>query len=325
MKKKQMKEFMESVIADLEREGRYSTAHVYRCALKAALAYGGESLHLQDITPEWLCNYQAHLLVHQLLWNTVSTYMRMLRAVYNRAVDAGLTPYIPHQFKRVFTGRKTNHQRALEREEIRRMLSDQDESKQPDRDESGRVDESEETPACSRRDLRWACACLELMLRFHGMPFVDLAHLRKSDLQGGYLNLYRRKTGMPLSVRVDTRSMELLKRYMSHDDTSPYLLCFLDGTLERQEAYKDYQRLLHLLNMQLHLLARKRGVCGKVTSYSARHTWATVGKYCNIPIEVISEGLGHASITTTEGYMKSFGSERLEDANTVIINYIFKD
>lgn len=311
-----MKEFMESVIADLEKEGRYSTAHVYRCALKAALAYGGESLQLQDITSEWLCNYQAHLLVHQLLWNTVSTYMRMLRAVYNRAVDAGLAPYIPHQFKRVFTGRKTNHQRALEREDIRRVLLKEDASGQPE--------ESDENNPPSIYNQRWACACLELMLRFQGMPFVDLAHLRKSDLQGGYLNLYRRKTGMPLSIRVDTRSMELLKRYMNHDDTSPYLLCFLNGALEGREAYREYQRLLRLLNLRLSQLARKRRTGCRISSYTARHTWATSAKHCGITVEVISEALGHASVTTTEGYLKQFESRILENANKKVINYIFE-
>lgn len=61
-----------------------------------------------------------------------------------------------------------------------------------------------------------------------------------------------------------------------------------------------------------------------ITFHSARHTWATVGRYCHIPIEVISEGLGHASVTTTEGYMKGFGNSRMDRANKVIMNYIFK-
>lgn len=161
------------------------------------------------------------------------------------------------------------------------------------------------------------------MFRFHGMPFVDLAHLRKSDLKDGYLTLRRRKTGMPLSARVDGRTMQLLERYRNRDDTSPYLLCFLNGNLEGIAAYKDYQRILRLLNSKLRALALWKKIPGKVTSYSARHTWATVGKYCRIPIEVISEGLGHASVTTTEGYMKGFGNNRMEQANKVIMNYIF--
>ena len=172
--------------------------------------------------------------------------------------------------------------------------------------------------------MEWARACLELMFRFHGMPFVDLAHLRKSDLKDGYLTLRRRKTGMPLSARVDSRAMQLLERYRNRDDTSPYLLCFLDGSLEGMAAYRDYLRILRLLNSKLRALALWRKVQGKVTSYTARHTWATVGKYCHIPIEIISEGLGHASVTTTEGYMKGFGNNRMDRANKVIMNYIFE-
>ena len=143
-------------------------------------------------------------------------------------------------------------------------------------------------------------------------------------MKDGYLTLRRRKTGMPLSARVDSRAMQLLERYRNWDDTSPYLLCFLDGSLEGMAAYRDYLRILRLLNSKLRALALWRKVRGKVTSYTARHTWATAGKYCHIPIEIISEGLGHASVTTTEGYMKGFGNSRMERANKVIMNYIFK-
>ena len=114
--------FMLSVITDMELQGRYSTAHVYHCALKSAVGYGGTSLRIEDLSPVWLHNYQEHLLRQALLWNTISTYMRMLRAVYNRAVDLGLAPYIPRQFKNVFTGRHVNHRRALKKEEIRLVL-----------------------------------------------------------------------------------------------------------------------------------------------------------------------------------------------------------
>ena len=118
MDKGEFYDFMLSVITDMERQGRYSTAPVYYCAM----GYGGYSLRIEELNPVWLGHYQEHLLRQALMWNTISTYMRMLRAVYNRAVDMGLAPYIPRQFKNVFTGRHTNHQRALKKEEIRLAL-----------------------------------------------------------------------------------------------------------------------------------------------------------------------------------------------------------
>ena len=283
MKTVYLNKFMSSVVAELEMNGQYGTAHVCGSVLRSVMAFGGEGLPVSGITPLWLKAYEGYLL-HKggkgLAWNTVSTYMRMLQAVYNRAVVRKLAAFIPHQFRDVFTGRKADHRRVLERDDMQKLLVERD-------------------PDITSPGMAWARACLELMFRFHGMPFVDLAHLRKSDLKDGYLTLRRRKTGMPLSARVDGRAMQLLERYRNRDDTSPYLLCFLDGNLWKK-------------------------VQGKVTSYSARHTWATVGRYCHIPIEVISEGLGHASVTTTEGYMKGFGNSRMDRANKVIMNYIFK-
>ena len=265
MKTVYLNNFMSSVVTELERNGQYSTAHVCGSVLRSVMTFDGDGLLLSGITPLWLKAYE-HYLLHKgekgLEWNTISTYMRMLRAIYNRAVVRKLVPFVPHLFREVFTGRKADHRRVLERDDMRQLLAEKD------------LD-------IISPGMEWARACLELMFRFHGMPFVDLAHLRKSDLKDGYLTLRRRKTGMPLSARVDSRAMQLLERYRNRDDTSPYLLCFLVGSLEGMAAYRDYLRILRLLNSKLRALALWRKVPGKVTSYTARHTWATAGKYCH--------------------------------------------
>ena len=67
------------------------------------------------------------------------------------------------------------------------------------------------------------------MLRFHGIPFIDLANLRKVDLRNGYLTIRRHKTGMPLSITVDAAAMKLLRRYANNDPSSPYLLNILNA------------------------------------------------------------------------------------------------
>ena len=323
MIKSELKDFMESVIAELESEGRYSTAHVYRCALKAALAYEGDGLCLENITPAWLVAYQEHLRTdRQLLMNTVSTYMRMLRAVYIRAVDAGLAPFVPHLFRCVFTGRQKNHRRALKGEEMRKLLAE--ELAEPAVAESASaVEPTEPATPSVRHDLRWARACLELMLRFHGLSFVDLAHLCKSDLRDGYLYVCRRKTGIPLCITVSPEAFALIRRYAHPDPASPYLLDILDGHLSGKAAHADYCRMLRLLNLRLSQLSRKRrlGLC--VSSYCARHTWATAAKYCGVSVEVISEALGHSSVTVTEGYLKQFDWDVIDRADRVTMRYIF--
>ena len=288
--------------------------------MRAVISFHGSgNLPFRKVNQEFLKKFETYLRGKDCSWNTVSTYMRTLRAVYNRAVDMGLAPYIPRQFKNVFTGRYANHQRALKKGEIKRVLLED-----VVEEEADRSSESEPAASSDSRNLGWARACLELMLRFHGIPFIDLANLRKVDLRNGYLTIRRHKTGMPLSITVDAAAMKLLRRYANNDPSSPYLLNILNGSLSGKEAYKDYQRALRMLNLQLYRLSRVCRLGKRLSSYAARHTWASIAKSCGIAVEVISEALGHASITTTEGYLKQFDNDEIEKANKVIINYIFK-
>lgn len=306
---------MKSRIEELEKEGRHGTAHVYRSVYKSIKAYEEREVEFSSVGYVWVKSYESYLEKRRLQWNTISTYMRVIRAVYNRAIDCGLATPIPHLFKHVFTGRITNHQRALAAEDMRKLTD----TALPDTYRSKPISKE------LFEELTWARACLELMLRFHGMPFVDLAHLRKCDLHGDRLVLLRQKTGRQLTVKVSKRAKELMEPYLNTDPESPYLLNFVNGPMEDAGSYQDYQRLLRLFNLRLAQLASLCRVYQKVTTYCARHTWATAGKYCHVPIEVISEALGHASVTTTEGYMKSFEESKVEEGNQKIMCYIFGD
>lgn len=107
--------FMKEVADGLQMGGNFGTAHVYRSSLNAIIAYcGGEDFTFNEITPEWLKGFEIHLRKRKCSWNTVSTYMRILRAVYNRAVDNNEAKYIPRLFRYVYTGTRAEHQRALE-------------------------------------------------------------------------------------------------------------------------------------------------------------------------------------------------------------------
>ena len=164
---------------------------------------------------------------------------------------------------------------------------------------------------------------LSLMILLQGMPYTDLAHLHKNDLNGGLLTCHRQKTGTELCVKVVPEAMVLIDRYRNYEPDSPYLLNFLSGTCSDKEAFEEYQGKLRELNLHLSKLPELCGVEGvKVSSYTARHTWATLAKYCQVPEEIISEGLGHSSLEVTRTYLKSFGGDELEKANRIIINYI---
>lgn len=170
---------------------------------------------------------------------------------------------------------------------------------------------------------------LTLMLLLQGIGFSDLIHLRNVNLKksGGkqyFLHFRRQKTGTELSIQVPPEAMAIIERYRSKDSFSLYLLDLLDGRSRGEEAYGEYRRQLRIFNYNLSRLAMLCGVDSPVSSYTARHTWATLAKYCEVPEEVISEGLGHSSLEVTRTYLKRFENEKLSKANLIIMDYVFK-
>lgn len=297
--------FMKHVADSLQVEGNFGTAHVYRSSLNAIIAYHGKGdFSFNRVTPEWLKGFEVYLRGRGCSWNTVSTYLRTFRAVYNRAIDRRMAPYVPHLFRSVYTGTRADRKRALDEEDIKRVFSKPQKS-------------STLTPALQRaQDL------FILMFLLRGLPFVDLAYLRKSDLRDNVITYRRRKTGRSLSVTLTTDAMNLLKKYMNHDVNSPYLFSLLSSHEGTKEAYREYQLALRSFNQQLMLLGEVLGLNDKLSSYSARHTWATTAYYCEIHPGIISEAMGHSSITVTETYLKPFRSKKLDEANQQVIDFV---
>ncbi|WP_303014398.1 site-specific integrase [uncultured Bacteroides sp.] len=296
--------FMNQVAKELQMGGNYGTAHVYRSSLNAIIMYHGKGDFTFDkVTPEWLKSFEIHLRGRGCSWNTVSTYLRTFRAVYNRAVELRKAPYVPHLFRSVYTGTRADRKRALDNGDVKKMFAG--------------LQSPVSVPA-----LRRTQELFTLMFLLRGLPFVDLAYLRKSDLRGNVITYRRRKTGRSLSVTLTTEAMGLLKKYMNRDTSSPYLFSVLksgEGTLE---AYREYQLALRAFNRRLMLLGKLLGLDDKLSSYTARHTWATTAYYCEVHPGIISEAMGHSSITVTETYLKPFHNRKIDDANKRVIDFV---
>ena len=297
--------FMKQVAVGLQMEGNFGTAHVYRSSLNAIIAYRGKGdFTFSEVTPEWLKGFEIHLRGRGCSWNTVSTYLRTFRAVYNRAVDSGKVLYVPHLFRSVYTGTRADRKRALSDGDMQKVFA-----KLPQY--------SAVTPA-----MRRAQELFILMFLLRGLPFVDLAYLRKSDLRDNVITYRRRKTGRPLSVTLTPEAMFLLRKYMDRDSSSPYLFPLLKSGEGTKEAYHEYQLALRSFNQQLILLGKILGLGDRLSSYTARHTWATTAYYCEIHPGIISEAMGHSSITVTETYLKPFRNKKIDEANRQILNFV---
>lgn len=155
-----------------------------------------------------------------------------------------------------------------------------------------------------------------------GMPFVDIAYLRKKDLKNKMLAYSRKKTNQYLTVEWVKEAQEIIDRYEQINPASPYLLPIIqqdDGTEQKQ-----YHRMLENINYNLKKIGEMTGLKMPLTTYTARHTWASIARDMDIPIPIISEGMGHNSIKTTQVYLNSIDVSKINEANKKIIRKISK-
>ena len=297
----------ELYIGRLRKEGRHSTAHVYKNALFSFCKFCGISnVSFRQVTRERLRLYGQYLCECGLKPNTVSTYMRMLRSIYNRGVEAGNASYVPRLFGDVYTGVDVRQKKALPAAELHKLLY--------------------EDPKSER--LRRTQAIAALMFQFCGMSFADLAHLEKSSLDSNVLRYNRVKTKTPMSVEVLDSAKEMIEQLRNKQESLPdcpdYLFDILRGDKKRKDvaSYREYQSALRRFNNSLKDLARVLHLKSPVSSYTFRHSWATTAKYRGVSIEMISESLGHKSIKTTQIYLKGFGLEERTKVNKGNLSYV---
>ncbi len=301
-REKNLADYMSALVNQLEKEGRPGTAHVYRSTLRRIQDFmGGRALPFEAITPQWLKTFQNYLLERGLQWNSISTYMRMLRAVYFRAVDAGLAPYYPRLFKVVYTGTRVTVKRAVD-EQVLRSLSEL------------------HCPEAGQETERARLLFL-LLFMLRGIPFVDIAYLRKCDLRDGVIKYRRRKTGTSITVKVEPQAMQLIERLRNRKADAVYLFPILSKT--GAEAYRQYQSALRRFNASLKKLAVLAGVACPLSSYAARHSWATIANYNNYSQELICNAMGHSSVKVTETYFKPYTDDRIGQMNQEIISKVF--
>lgn len=286
--------FMEALAGRLARHGRTRTSETYRAALGSFRQFRrGEDIALDRLTADIMEDYQAWLHGRGVVRNTVSFYARILRAAYNRAVEQGLTPD-RRPFRHVYTGVDKTVRRALPLPLVRAL---------------SRLDLSAEPAQDYARDM----FLMSFFLR--GMSFIDMALLRKTDLKNGYITYRRRKTGRLLVIAWTPEMRQLLGKYP--ENRSGYLLPVIRraGTDERRAC----RNAAYNINRNLKKIGARLGAALPLTLYVARHSWATAARARNIPLSVISEGMGHDSEATTRIYLASLDTAVVDRANAVII------
>ena len=286
--------FAADLIDGLRQAGKERTAETYFSAVNSFRRFcDGDDVALNAIDQELMIAYEAYLRRSGVSANSSSFYMRNLRAIYNRAVDKDLTAQ-RFPFRHVYTGVEKTPKRAISLKMVRQIKD---------------MNLSRRASCDFARDM--------FLFSFYtrGMSFVDMAYLRKSDLQHGTLIYRRRKTGQQLIIKWECCMQAIVDKY----DTgrSEYLLPIISSA--DNEARRQYLSVSHKVNRCLKSIGERLNIPVPLTMYVARHAWASIAKSKRVPLLVISEGMGHDSERTTRIYLASLDHVAIDRANSLIL------
>lgn len=293
--KNSLSAFMQALVVHLRQLGRIRTSETYATTLSSFTRFRqGKDVMLEEIDGDMMAAYEAYLKAHNVGLNTISFYMRILRAVYNRAVEKALTAQ-QYPFKHVYTGIEKTVKRAVPVEVIRQIRQ---------------LDLQGEPALAYAKDL--------FLFSFYtrGMSFVDMAFLKRSDLRNGVLAYRRKKTGQRLFIEWEACMQQIVEKYPMNN--SPYLLPIILQSGENER--RQYKNAIHRVNLKLKVLAGRLGLAVPLTMYVARHSWASIARSKHIPVSIISQGMGHESEATTLIYLTSLDVTAVDRANRRILN-----
>ena len=287
-------EYMRRQSERMKKRGRVRTSETYQQTFRSFMRFRNEvDLYFDMLDTDMVEQYESSMQANHLSRNTTSFYMRILRCIYNRAVEEGLVQQT-NPFKRVYTGVDKTAKRAITLKEIKRI---------------------KELDIMDKPDLDYARDMFLFSFYLRGMSFIDLAYLRKKDLANGYITYVRKKTGQQLTIRWERSMQEIIDKYP--ENPTQYLLPIItkqDGTERRQ-----YLNKILFVNRKLKQVARLAKIATPLTMYVSRHSWASIAQSKNVPLSVISEGMGHDNEETTRIYLASIQTNQIDDANHRIL------
>lgn len=287
--------FMLGVIGQLKQLGKVRTSETYTAALSSFMKFReGQDILLCEMDGSTMMLYEAWLKGKDICPNTISFYMRILRAVYNRAVEKGLTEQ-KHPFKHVYTGIGRTVKRAITLKAIKHI---------------------KELDLTLKPHLDYARDMFLFSFYTRGMSFIDMAYLKKTDLKNGNITYRRRKTGQQLTVKWEKCMEDIIAKY-EEDTATRYLLPIITSPYTDERV--QYRNAICRINVALKEVARLAGLHIPLTMHVARHCWASIAKSKNIPLSVISEGMGHDSEETTRIYLASLDTSVVDKANSLIL------
>lgn len=289
--------YMEEMIKQLIKAEKISSARIFLETSRSLRGFHSDPmLRFPDVNYGFLQKYEAHLRSQGNTDGGIAFKMRIIRIVCNDAIKNKVLEQDQYPFKDYKVAKLKSSERkiALTSDELHRF---------------SKVD------LVSRPDLKEAHRYFMFSFYCRGMNFKDMMLLKWSDVQGGTLSYTRSKTNVSLKMAVLPQVQNILDYYRETNGTSKYIFPLItqSGTLTAKQLHNRKTKTLRKFNRDLAEIAQLANIDKQITSYTARHSFATILKYKDTSVEKISEMMGHSSITVTSAYLKSFDSSDLDN------------
>ena len=293
-------ELYDKLIDDMKRGGKLGNAGVYKYSRTSLLKFTGQRLQIpfSDIDAVWLRRYENWLRTSGCGDTTISQLFRTLRSVFNKAVELQLVKrdYYPFDAYKVSKFDTRTKKRAIAKEDVRKVIA---------------LDLSQGYPS-----ERLARDIFVFSYFGAGINFADIALLKYGNVRDGRVQYVRKKTGKPINFLLTEEMRNIIAKYQRQGQTDEdYIFPILDRRVHRteQQRYDRTHKVLTNTNRWLRKIGQRVGI-EHLTTYVARHTFATVLKRSGVNIAIISESLGHSDLSTTQIYLDSFENSQIDAA-----------
>jgi len=299
-------DFFTDHIRSLKNDDKLGTARWYNTTLNAVKDFSKNNkgtavdFPLSNISLTWLLKFEKWYLSRnkeERAINGLSVYMRALRAILNKAKQAGVLDETHNPFRNYKIKHKETVKRALTKDELKAFAK------------------VECRTGWQSRSKNFFLASYFL----YGMAFQDMCRLQAGDIKSnGRIEYKRAKTGKHLSIKLNSSLAEILKPYLRGKSKADFIFNVLREEQTEAQKYNAIKNAMKRCNKALRELAEECGI-DQISTYSARHTFASHLLENKQPIEVISQMMGHKSIRTTQVYLKGFHTNVLDEAQDGLV------
>ena len=301
IKPQTVEEFYQRLISDLKDKGNVGNSYVYLNSYNSLKNFNnGKKLAYTfgNIDASFLQKYENWLYSKNLQETTISFLFRTLRATYNKAVESKATKKGKNPFESFKVGKFSTQttKRALSKKDVLRLKN---------------YDTSQTTQIRA-----FAHDIFVFSYLSGGISFVDIANLTAENIAENRLVYKRQKTGGNINLKLSDEATKIIHKYNDYQQNGLYLfpILHIDRHKTPMQKRNRVHKVCHQVNEELRDMGKELKMTCDVTTYVARHSFATVLKKSGVNIGIISESLGHSDLKTTQIYLDSFENTQIDNA-----------